>query len=82
MPGIATAHHAVRHVQTGTSKIRTTGHVDHAANGAAVHSHAKLQARALLKRTADFDRALRRRFRAGVKHQRDPVASWNFDQAI
>src|SRR6266702_1217328 len=34
----------------------------------------------LLARTTDFDRALRRRFRTGVKDQRHAIAGWNFNQ--
>jgi hypothetical protein len=45
-----------------------------------VHAHPELQAWMIFERTADFDRALRRRFRTGVKDQRHAVAGWNFNQ--
>jgi hypothetical protein len=35
----------------------------------------------LLESATDFDRALRRRFRTGVKDQRHPVAGGNFNQS-
>jgi hypothetical protein len=35
----------------------------------------------LFESATDFDRALRRRFRAGVKDQRRPVAGGNFNQS-
>ena len=35
----------------------------------------------LFESATDFDRALRRRFRTGVKDQRHPVAGGNFNQS-
>src|SRR5438034_8669310 len=82
VPGVPAIHHSLRHVETRSSEIRTTGHVDHAANRPAVDSHAELQARALFERATDLNRALRRCFWAGIKDQRHSVAGGDLDQTI
>jgi hypothetical protein len=79
VPGICAFHYTVRYVETASRQIRTTGHIDHTTNRAAVHSHAELQARMFSNHSADLNRALHRRFYTGVKHQRHSIASWNFD---
>src|SRR4029077_10537725 len=78
--GLAAIHHPLRYIKTGTSEIRVTIHIYHAADRTAVYSHPKLQAGMLFENATDFYRALRWRFRAGVKDQRHPVTSWNFNQ--
>jgi hypothetical protein len=45
-----------------------------------MNSHAQLQARMFLERSANLHRALRRGFRTRVKDQRHAVASWDFKQ--
>ena len=56
-------------------------HIDHPANRPAVNPHPQLQAWMFLERAADLDRALRRRFRAGVKDQCHAVAGRDLKQA-
>ena len=60
------------------AKIGAFVDIDHPANWTAVDSHPKLQTGMFLKRSADLQRALRRRFRTGVKDQRHPVAGRDF----
>ena len=79
VPDVSTGHHSLCHIETGPSQIGVTIHIDHSADWTTVHSHAQLQPRVLLERATDFDRALRGRFRTGVKDQRHPVPSWNFN---
>ena len=62
MSGVAAIHHPLRHVDPSAGEIGVIVHIDHPAHRTAVHAHPKLQARMLLERTTDFNRALRRRF--------------------
>ena len=68
----------LRHVDSGAGEIGPIIHIDHSADRPAVNAHAKLQARMLLERAADFHRALNWRFRTGVKDQRHAIARWRF----
>ena len=79
--GVAAIHHPLRDVDSSAREIGPFGYIDHAANWSAMDSHPNLQARMFLQRAADLHRALRRRFRTRVKHQRHPVAGWDFNQA-
>ena len=75
--GVAAIHHPLRHVDPGAREIGPFVYIDHPANWSAVDSHPKLQTGMFLERAADLHRALRRRFRTGVKDQRHPVAGWD-----
>ena len=73
VPGVTATHHPLRHVQTGPGQIGPIIHIDHSADRSAVNAHAQLQARMVLARAANLDRALRRRFGTGVKDQRHAI---------
>jgi hypothetical protein len=75
VPGVPAIHYSLRDVDAGTRDIGATGNIDHTADGSAVNSHSKLQMRMVLKRLANLNRALRWRFRTGVKNQRHAIAS-------
>src|SRR5262249_2125688 len=74
VPGVATIHHPLRHVDACTSHVGAFVYVHHATNGATVNAHANLQMGIALKRTADLYRTLHRLLRTLVKHQRHAVA--------
>ena len=78
VPGVATIHHPLGHVDSRAREIRPFVHIHHPADRPAVDSHPNLQALIFLERAADLKGALRRRFRTCVKHQRHPVAGWDF----
>ena len=80
MPGVAAIHHPLRHVDSSAGEIGPFVYIHDPADRPAVDSHPKLQARMFLERAADLHRALRRRFRTGVKDQRHPVAGWDLNQ--
>src|SRR5438552_6148766 len=80
VPGVPAGHNALRDIDSGSGKIRTIIHVDHAAHWSAVDSHPKLQARMFPESAADLHCALRRSFRTGVKNQSHPVAGRDFKQ--
>ena len=80
MPGVATIHYPLRHVDSSAREIGPFVYIDHPANWPAVDSHPKLQAGMFLERAADLHRALHRRFRTGVKDQRHPVAGRDLKQ--
>ena len=82
VPCVAAIHHPFCHVDSSAREIGPFIYVDHAANWPAVDSHPNLQARMFLERAADLHRALRRRFRIGVKDQHHPVASWDPNQTV
>jgi hypothetical protein len=67
--------------QTGTREIGATIYIYHPAHWTAVHPHPKLYPRVFFESATDFDRALRRRFRAAVKDQRHPVTGGNLNQS-
>ena len=79
---VAAIHHALRHVDPATGEIDPFVYIHNPANGPAMDSHPKLQARMLLKRAADLHRALRGRFWTRVKDQHHPVASWDPNQTV
>ena len=78
---VAAIHHSLRHVDAGAGEVGATIHIYHPADRPAVHAHSNLQAWMCLERAADFNRALRRRFRTGVKNQGHAIAGWNFYQS-
>jgi hypothetical protein len=82
VPGVATIHHPFGQVDSSAREIRPFVYIDHAANGSAVDSHPELEARVFPERAADLHRALRRRFRIGVKDQHHSVASWDPNQTV
>ena len=82
VPCVAAIHHPFRHVDSSAREIGPFVYIDHPANWPAVDSHPKLQARMFLERAADLHRALRRRFRIGVKDQHHPVAGWDPNQTV
>jgi hypothetical protein len=67
-------------VDSGGREIGPLVYVKQAANWPAVDTHPKLQAWMFLESAADLHRALRRRFRIGVKDQHHPIASWDPSQ--
>ena len=77
--GVTAIHHPLRHVDPGAREVGAFVYIDNPADWTAVDSHPKLQTGMFLKRPADLQRALRRRFRTGVKDQRHPVARWDFE---
>ena len=81
MSRIPAVHYALRDVNSRPGKIRTIIHIDHTADRSAVNAHPQLQARMFLARTADLDRALRRRSEAGVKDQCHAIAGRDLQQA-
>src|SRR5207253_9200822 len=81
VPGVPAAHHALRHIKTGTGKVGLTVHIDHAADRTAVHSHSKLYLRVFFESATDFERAFHWLFRALVKNQRHPVTGGDLDQS-
>ena len=56
-------------------------YIDYTADGSAVNSHAHLQARMVLERAADLQRAVRRRFGTGIKDQSHSITSRDLEQA-
>src|SRR5712692_2603396 len=79
--GVPAAHHALRHIKTGTGKVGLTVYIDHAADWAAVHSHSKLYTRVFSESATDLERTFHWLFRALVKNQRHPVTGGDLDQA-
>jgi hypothetical protein len=82
VPGVAAIHHSLCDVDSSAREIGPLVYIKHAANGTAVDSHPKLQARMFLECAADLHRALHRRFRIGVKDQHHPIASWDPNQTV
>ena len=82
VPCVAAIHHSFCDVDSSAREIGPFIYIDHAANWPAVDSHPKLQARMFLECAADLHRALRRRFRIGVKDQHHPIASWDPNQTV
>jgi hypothetical protein len=80
--GVATIHYPFCHVDSSAREIGLFVYIDNPANWSAVDSHPNLQARMFLERAADLHRALRRRFRIGVKDQHHPVARWDPNQTV
>ena len=80
VPGVAATHHPFGDVDSSAREIGPFVYIHNPADRSAVDSHPKLQARVFLERAADLHCALRRRFRAGVKYQRHPVAGRDFKQ--
>src|SRR5436190_24212623 len=73
--GITTIHHPLRDVDSSSRDIGATTYVYHAANRAAMDPHAQLQLRVFTRGTANFQRALHRRFGSVVKDQCHTVTS-------
>jgi hypothetical protein len=82
VPGFAAIHHPFGHVDSCAREIGPFVYIHNPADGTAVDSHPKLQGRMFLERAADLHRALRRRFRVGVKDQRHPIAGWDPNQTV
>ena len=82
MSRIAAIHHSLCHVDSGSGDIRSLIHIGNAADRTAVHAHPKLYPRVFLESATNFDRALRGRFRTGVKYQRHPVTRRDFKQTV
>src|SRR4051794_731009 len=82
VPRVAAIHNPFCQVDPSAREIGPFVHIHNPADGTAVDSHPKLQARMFLERTADLHRALRRRFRTGVKYQHHSIASWDPNQTV
>src|SRR5437016_450004 len=82
VPGIAAVHYALGDVDASAGEIGVTIYIYHSTHRTAVNAHPNLKARMLFQGANDLDRTLDWRFRAGIKHQRHPIASWNFNQAL
>src|SRR5262249_54707988 len=74
VPGVATIHYPLRHVDPGPSHIGAFVHVYHTTDWPVVNAHAHLQARVVLERAADLHRTLRWFLRALVENQPHAVA--------
>ena len=64
---IPAIHHALRHVDPRAGDIRPLVHIDHTADGAAVHAHSQLETGKRFQSAADFQRTFNRRFGTVVK---------------
>ena len=82
VPRIAAIHHSLCHVDSASGDIRSLIHIGNAADRTAVHAHPKLYPWVFLESATNFDRALRGRFRTGVKYQRHPVTGRDFKQTV
>src|SRR6266404_8194507 len=78
--GIAAIHDPLCDIDARASHVRFSGCVDDTAYGSTVYPHSQLKFRMLLERTAYFQRAFNRRFRAMIKNQRDAVARRDCEQ--
>src|SRR2546430_11752596 len=67
VPGVPAIHHPFGDVDSSAREIGPFVYIHNSANGTAVDSHPKLEARMFLERAADLYRALRRRFRTCVE---------------
>src|SRR5437867_2246514 len=81
MPGITAIHDALRDVDSCSRDIRPVVDIGGLMDRAAVDSHAHPDMRVLLQRTADFQRASRRFFRAAEKNQRHTISGWQPDES-
>ena len=80
--GIATIHHSLGNVDSGSGNVGPTAHIHHAAHRPAVHTHAQLKLGMLPSRATNLQRAFHRRFRCVVKNQRHPIAGRNCNQPM
>ncbi|MGB8341851.1 MAG: hypothetical protein WCE51_09685 [Chthoniobacterales bacterium] len=74
VPGIATIHHPLRHVDAGARDIIPATHVGHFADRSAMYSHSHSNLRMPLERLCNLQRTARRFLRAVAKNERHPIA--------
>ena len=74
--GIAAIHYSLRQVNSRSGDIRSIVKVSNHIDWAAMNSHPQWQLRIFLHCVCDLEGALRRRFGAIAKNQRNAVASW------
>src|SRR5205809_7014244 len=76
MPGIATIHDPLRHVDPRSRDVRLVIYIGDLIHWAAVHSHPQLDMRMLLQCAADLERTSHRLSRPVEETQRHPVSAW------
>src|SRR5439155_16587281 len=78
--GIATIHHPLRDVDSGSGNIGATTYVHYTTDRPAMNSHAQPQVRMFACSAADLERAFHWCFRSVLENQRHPVTCRNGDK--
>ena len=80
VPGIATIHHSLRHVDARASYVRALVHITKPIHWSAVNPDSELNFGIGLISFAQFNRTSHRRVRRGKEGERHPIPGWDRNQ--
>src|SRR5438552_13945063 len=80
VPGIATIHHALGHIDSRSRDIERIINISDLINRSAVNSHPQLDVGVTTQRYANIERASHRLLRAAEKKKRHPITGWHPDE--
>jgi hypothetical protein len=82
VPGIAAIQHSLGNINSRARYVRFVVNISDAINRAAVNPHPYLKLRMTVQRSANFQSASHRLFRAAKKKERHPIAGWHSNKFV